>query len=162
MPKTHLGKRLDDGIKYMARLPIVVLFDGELPTRIVMRMRHHENLQFLRIPLVPFVIHYPTLFPRPTILIQELDLVVQILGGDVDRGPGTRDLRRNGLPGNRFSELGQARVGRFEGEGFGDPVSEGDEEEQEDGEGDAHCKEVGQEEVLEEGPFATLSGQLGF
>jgi hypothetical protein len=50
-------------------------------------MRHHKNLQFLTIPFVPFVAHSPPLLPRPTILIQELDSIIQTLCGYIHSSP---------------------------------------------------------------------------
>jgi hypothetical protein len=52
-------------------------------------MRHHKNLQFLTIPFVPFVAHSPPLLPRPTILIQELDSIIQTLCGYIHSSPTT-------------------------------------------------------------------------
>lgn len=54
-----------------------------------MRVRDHQNLQLLRIPLMSSVRNHPPLLPRPAVDVQELDLVIQILGGEVDGGlPG--------------------------------------------------------------------------
>lgn len=79
---------MHNGIKYMPRLSIIVLVHSELPSRIVMRVRHHEHLQLLRVPLVSPVRHTPPLLPRAAVDVQKLNLVVQRLGGDVHGGAG--------------------------------------------------------------------------
>lgn len=133
----------------MPGLPIIVLLDGELPARIVMRMRHHNDLQFLRIPLVSSIGHLPTLLPSTAVHIPELNLVVQALGRDIHGGSGV--ATRNGLPVARFSRLGYSGCvagSESGGDRRGDAVAEDDEEEEEEGDEKADREEVLEEEVL--------------
>lgn len=115
-----------------------------------MRMRHHKDLQLLRIPLVSFIGHLPTLLPRATVHIRELNLVVQALGRDIHGGGGSGDVSRNGLPVTRFSLLGESGRGPGfvqGGDRLRDAVAEDDEEEEEEGDGEADGEEVLEEEV---------------
>lgn len=95
-----------------------------------MRMRNNKDLQFLIIPLISFIPNSPSLFPRPTIDVQKLNLVIQTLGGNIDFSLGNGDVVRVTKDG--FFKLVETRLFRFEvgRDGFGDAVEdESDEEE---------------------------------
>lgn len=122
-----------------------------------MRMRDHEHLQFLLVPLVPLVAHPPPLLPRPAVDVQELDLVVQVLGREVDRGAegGVVDAldagdRLAGLEGAAVVARGGAEAG---GDGLRDAEEEEGEEEEEDGGGEGDGDEVGEDEVDQRRPL---------
>ena len=70
----------------MPRLSLIVLLDSKLPPRIIMRMRNNKDLQLLTIPFTPFISDQPPLLPWAPINIQELDLIIEILGGDINSG----------------------------------------------------------------------------
>ncbi|GER29449.1 cysteine/Histidine-rich C1 domain family protein [Striga asiatica] len=95
----------------MPRLPIIILLNGQLPPRIIVRVRHHEHLQFLLIPLIPLVTHAPPLLPRAAILVQELDLIIQLLGSDIHSGRQKNGVVR-GLLRNGLARPGRASSGR--------------------------------------------------
>lgn len=147
----------------MPGLPSIVLLDSELPTRIVMRMGHHKDLQLLRVPLVPFIAHLPPLLPSTPIHIQELNLIIQILGRDINpssslvAGVNQRRLPVNGIPGLRNS--GRAPL-EMRGDGFGDAVTVNNEEEEEEGRHEADGEEIREDEVPESQSAARFSGEL--
>ena len=150
----------------MPGLPLIVLSHRELPTGIVMRVRHHNHLQLLRVPLVAFVTDSPSLLPRPAVDVGEFNLVVKLLGGDVHSGAGDVVVLA-GFSGDGLTWwLGGAdrRPGVLEagGDRVRDAVAEEEEEEEEEGDGEADGEEVGEEEVAEEQASPGLSGVLGF
>lgn len=122
---------MNNGVKYMLRLAFIVLFNSELPTRIVMRVRHHKDFQFLTVPLITSVFNHPTLLPRTAIFIQKLNLVIQTLSSYISSGPGNRTILRipiKGLSGSGETSRGFGfEVGR---NGFGDAKEEDGQEEE--------------------------------
>lgn len=127
----------------MPRLPIIVLLDSELPSRIIMRMRHHKHLQFLLIPLVPFISHTPSLLPRAAILIQELDLIIEVFGSNIHSACQNGVVRR--LVEERLSRPDRASsgCGRAKNNRLGDSgEAKDDEKEEEEGETEADSEEV--------------------
>lgn len=83
LDRSDLGERLDDGVEDVARLLLVVLLDGETPSGVVVGVGRDKHLELLAVPLVALVGDLPPLLPRAAIHVQELDPVVQVLGGDV-------------------------------------------------------------------------------
>lgn len=159
----YLRECVNNRIQDMFRLPIVVLFNSELPTRVIVRMRHNKNLKLFVVPLVSFVSHLPTLFPGPAILIQELDLIIQVLGCDVHYrsrdGIAGGGLAVDGLPGPIEPRPGSPEVGGEKG--FRDSEAEHDENEKEKRDGEADGEEVGEYEVLESCAFTGFTGLFG-
>lgn len=159
----YLRECVNNRIQDMFRLPIVVLFDSELPTRVIVRMRHNKNLKLFVVPLVSFVSHLPALFPGPAILIQELDLIIQVLGCDVHYcsrdGIAGGGLAVDGLPGPIEPRPGSPEVGGEKG--FRDSEAEHDENEKEKRDGEADGEEVGEYEVLESCAFTGFTGLFG-
>ena len=127
-----------------------------------MRMGYDKNLQFLMIPLILFISNHPPLFPGPAINIQELNLIIQLLGGDIHRRSrydvvGGRQFSGHGLPGpGRPREPGCGGGERKRTE-----PNEGGEEEEER-EGETNGEEMCPDEIPEEGSPADFPGVFGF
>lgn len=130
----YLGECLNDSVKNMPRLLVIVLFHSQLPSGIIVGMRYHKYLQFFVIPFVPFISDLPALLPGTTILVQELDLIVQIFSCNVD------DCSRNGVTSRRFAvnrlpwpgESVSSSVEMRGYKGFRNAISEDNEEEKEE------------------------------
>lgn len=136
-----------------------------------MRMRNHKDLQFLTVPFMTPIGHFPSLLPRPAVQVQELDPVVQILGGDIHNS-----RRRNQLTNRPKSPFGTALRGREGpardgaardpllrvggGQGGGNAEDEDDDEEEDQGEDKADGEEGRgrREKVTDPGPAAGRGG----
>lgn len=79
----NLRERFHDSIKDMPGLLIVILLDGQLPSRVIMRVRNHKDLQLLPVPLITPVRDPPPLLPRAAIIVPELDPIIKLLRRDV-------------------------------------------------------------------------------
>lgn len=115
--------------------------------------------------------HFPSLLPRPAVQVQELDPVVQILGGDIHSSRRQNQLTNSpktpiGAPlrGREWPARDSAarnpllRVGG--GEGRGDAEDEDDDEEEEQGDDEADGEEGGgrREKVTDPAPAAGGGG----
>ena len=137
-----------------------------------MRVRHHEDLQLLLLPLVSFIRHLPPLLPRTSVYVLELDPIVQILRSDIhDGGDGERIVyvspvddtlpRLHESVGSGGGGGGGEEAG---GDRFRDAEVEEREEEEEEGDGESDEEEVGEEEVYESCsfPWFSIDREFGF
>ncbi|KAF7819645.1 E2F transcription factor-like E2FF [Senna tora] len=157
----HLGKCFNNGIKYMTSLQFIVLFHSILPTGVIMGMGHHENLQFLGIPLVPFIRNIPSLRPRSTFHIQKLNLIIQVLGRDVNTSRQDRVIPEISQCRFPVNVLPIARCAGFEvrSDGPGDSKPKENEEEYEEGKQEADREEISKEEILDSDMSSSLPHQ---
>lgn len=142
LDRSDLGERLDDGVEDVARLLLVVLLDGETPSGVVVGVGRDKHLELLAVPLVALVGDLPPLLPRAAIHVQELDPVVQVLGGDVHvrlaadprgHGGGGRPRRSRVAAEGRPAGEARAQAGRGGRGGAGGGEAEAEEGEEEQG-----------------------------
>lgn len=144
LDRSDLGERLDDGVEDVARLLLVVLLDGETPSGVVVGVGRDKHLELLAVPLVALVGDLPPLLPRAAIHVQELDPVVQVLGGDVHvrlaadprgHGGGGRLRRSRVAAEGRPAGEARAQAGRGGRGGAGGEAEAEEGEEEQGGEG---------------------------
>ena len=156
----YLRKCINNGIKYIPRLLRIILLHRELPPWIIMRMRRHKHLQLLRIPLIPFITHLPPLLPRPSIHIQELYPIVQLLRRHIHlrlqhhsvvlvrHFPSSR-LSRGLEREARCAETGPGGFVEVGRDGSRNAVPEDHEEEEDEGDDEPDREEVCEDEVFQ-------------